>query len=198
MDNTWLTHVSFNPFKYGVDYVFCSTSKYYSGGNCIGGLIVSPKTKFMKNLNHFKRVSGRHIALQYCDILMRNLTMMDKRIPASFQKTLKLAEFLESHPNITVVHYPLLRSSPSFAMASKYFGICGPSVLSFEIKKVKESAVQWMRSFKTVEYETSFGSSKTKFDTWPKFIKPDRTRCRIAVGFDSNIDRIIDEFKRKL
>ena len=198
VDNTWLTHVAFNPFQYGVDYVFSSTSKYYSGGNCIGGLIVSPKTSFMKNMNDFKRISGRHISLPYCDILLKNLPMMDKRLPVSFQKTLKLAEFLDKHPNVNKVHYPLLRSSPNFETASKYFGVCGPSVLSFEVEMKKDPAVQWMKSFKTVEYETSFGSYKTKFDTWPRFIKPDRTRCRIAVGYDSNIDRIIDEFRTKL
>ena len=91
---------------------------------------------------------------------------MDKRLPVSFQKTLKLAEFLYKHPKVYKVHYPLLRSSLSFDKASKYFGICGPSVLSFEVKMMKEPAVQWMRSFKTVEYETSFGSYKTKFDIY--------------------------------
>ena len=35
VDNTWMTHVCFNPFDYNVDYVFCSSSKHYSGGNCI-------------------------------------------------------------------------------------------------------------------------------------------------------------------
>ena len=165
VDNTWLTHVSFNPFKYGVDYVFSSTSKYYSGGNCIGGLIVSLKDGFMKNMNDFKRISGRHISLPYCDILLNNLPMMDKRLPVSFDKTLKLAEFLESHPK--VLRFITLTKRFLVLIGIKVFWNMYPSVL-FWVKMMKEPAVRWMKSFRTVEYETSFGSYKTKFDNFTK------------------------------
>jgi cystathionine beta-lyase/cystathionine gamma-synthase len=198
VDNTWLTHVCFNPFNYGVDYVFSSTSKYYSAGNCIGGVIMGNNSKFMSNLTNFKRISGKHISLPYCEILLKNLPQMEKRITETFQKTLQFAKFLKGNSKINIVHYPLLQESPSFKRASKYFGKCGPSVLSFEINLPKENAIKWMKSFRTINYKTSFGSYETKFDTWPKALGGTITRCRIAIGFDSDIEAIKREFIEKI
>jgi cystathionine beta-lyase/cystathionine gamma-synthase len=198
VDNTWLTHVCFNPFNYGADYVFSSTSKYYSGGNCIGGVIIGKDNKFMGNVTNFKRISGKHISLPYCEILLKNLPLMEKRITETFQKTLHFAEFLKSQSKVNIVHYPLLQGTPSFERANKYFGICGPSVLSFEINIPKDNAIKWMKSFRNVSYKTSFGSYETKFDTWPKDLRRTSTRCRIAIGYDSDIEAVKREFIEKL
>ena len=40
VDNTWLTHVIFNPFEYYADFIIISMTKYSSGGNCVAGAII--------------------------------------------------------------------------------------------------------------------------------------------------------------
>ena len=72
VDNTWTTHVVFNPLKYGADFVFSSMSKHYSGGNCIGGLLISP-LKFAKNVNEMIRMKGIHVPIPYCQMYLKNI-----------------------------------------------------------------------------------------------------------------------------
>lgn len=43
IDNTWLSAAACNPFKYNVDFIVESTTKYCSGGNAIGGFILSSR-----------------------------------------------------------------------------------------------------------------------------------------------------------
>jgi len=41
VDNTWLSHVVFNPFTSNVNFVVLSLTKYYSAAQVIGGAILS-------------------------------------------------------------------------------------------------------------------------------------------------------------
>lgn len=196
VDNTWMTHVCFNPFDYNVDYVFCSSSKHYSGGNCIGGFIIGPEN-FMNNLANFKVITGKHISLPYCKILLKNLNQMDFRITTTFEKTFKMAKYMEEEPKIMNVNYPLLQSNMSNKLALKYFKY-GPNMLSFVVSSSKNNAIKWMKSFKTIKYKTSFGSDEIKFDCWPVVLDKNVIRIRLSVGFETNIDNVISEFKTKL
>lgn len=196
VDNTWMTHICFNPFEYNVDFVFCSTSKHYSGGNCIGGFIAGPQ-HFMNNLANFKVISGKHISLPYCDILNKNIPNMEERVIKAFENTFELSSFMNSQKCFVNVNYPLLEDNKSFNLSKKYFKY-GPNMFSFVLPLSKSKSINWMKSFKTISYKTSFGSSETKFDCWPVLINQNQTQCRIAIGYDSNIKNIIEEFKIKI
>ena len=66
VDNTWVTSACFNPLTHGADIVISSMSKHYSGGECIGGFIISP-LDFSKNLLNYIKINGDHVSLPYCD-----------------------------------------------------------------------------------------------------------------------------------
>ena len=196
IDNTWTTHVCFNPFDYNVDFVFCSTSKHYSAGNCIGGFIAGD-AHFMNNLANFKVISGKHISLPYARILSQNIVNMESRFIQAFQNTMELSSFMNSQNCFIKVNYPCLTNNNSYQLSNKYFKY-GPTNLSFVINLSKNKAIKWMKSFKTMSYKTSFGSSETKFDCYPVLIDKDQTQIRIAVGYNSNIKNIIQEMTTKI
>ena len=196
IDNTWTTHICFNPFHYNVDFVFCSTSKHYSGGNCIGGFIAG-NTQFMNNLANFKVITGKHISLPYAKILSQNIVNMESRFIQAFQNTMELSSFMNSQNCFIKVNYPCLINNNSYQLLNKYFKY-GPTNLSFILNLSKNKAIKWMKSFKTISYKTSFGSSETKFDCYPVLIDKDQTQIRIAVGYNSNIKNIIQEMTTKI
>ncbi len=92
VDNTWTTHVVFNPLEQGADIVFSSMSKHYSGGSCIGGFTISPSA-FAKNLNNLIRMRGIHISIPYCQLFLKNIPKMEERIKMSFEKTMEMVNF---------------------------------------------------------------------------------------------------------
>ena len=51
-------------------------SKHYSGGECIGGFIISPLT-FSKNLLNYIKINGDHVSLPYCDKFLKNIPLID-------------------------------------------------------------------------------------------------------------------------
>lgn len=194
VDNTWLTHVCFNPFKYDIDFVFCSMSKHYSSGNCIGGFIAGPIV-FMNNMKKFKINTGKHISLPYCDIIIKEMPFMEKRIIETFYKTLEIASFMNNY--LKNVNYPLLENNSSYTLAKKYLRY-GPNMLSFVLNKKKEYTIYWMKQFKTIKYKTSFGSSQTKFDCWPVALDETNTQIRLSIGYDCNVEETINELKLRI
>jgi len=205
IDNTWTTDVIVNPFHHGADVVVSSMSKHYSGGGCIGGFVIAKDTDFSKNLANYLKISGKHISLPYCEIFLENMPKMAGRIRNAYARTLEIAKALdrkEKEGKIKKVSYPLLDSHPSKALAIKYFQKCGPSVLTFVVPLEKKKAVEWMRSFKTIKYKTSFGSNETKFDPWPRRIDGSKTQCRLSVGYDcdaqESTQEVIQELESKI
>ena len=49
----------------------------------------------------------------------------------------------------------------------------------------KEHVLRTLASSKTIEHKTSFGAPKSRTDTFPKKVGPDRFRCRMSIGFES-------------
>ncbi len=72
-----------------------------------------------------------------------------------------VAEFLEGHPKVEVVHYCDLPSDPYHALAEKYLphGSCG--VVSFELKGGRAAAEAFMARLKLAAIETHVADART-------------------------------------
>jgi cystathionine beta-lyase/cystathionine gamma-synthase len=192
VDNTWLTHVTFNPFEFDVDIVVSSMSKHYSLGKCISGFVVLRNRMMANNLHELNKMEGIHIPLPYCQIILDSLSKMDECVELAYVKTLQVAQYLESNKNVVKVNYPMLESHPSHELAKKYFRF-GPTILTFAINLRKPEAKRWMKGFKTIPFKTSFGSEETKLDPWPYEIDG-ITYCRLAIGYNTNVEELIKDF----
>ena len=74
---------------------------------------------------------------------------------------LAVAQFLESHPNVSWVTYPDLPGSRDYALAQKYLpkGSCG--VVSFGVKGGRQAAETFMRGLKLAAIETHVADART-------------------------------------
>ncbi|XWV26378.1 hypothetical protein QJ857_gp0695 [Tupanvirus soda lake] len=196
VDNTWLTHVIFNPFEFDIDIVVTSLTKYYSGGKCIAGAIICKK-KYYSRMYDYIRFNGLHTSPLHCQMVIDTIPKMEERIIKTSTMTKHVAETMSHNTKFSVRHSSL-PNDPSYFKALKFYKKFNgetlyPSIISFSVPMKLDDAIFWMKS-KNISYETSYGSSNTRFDPWPEQCD-DKTLCRLAIGFDDDIERICHEIQ---
>lgn len=195
VDNTWLTHVIFNPFDYDVDITVLSLTKYYSAGQCIAGAILA-KRKLQTKFFDYIRINGLHVSPVHCDIIIRALNTIDNRMIKSSVVTTKVVEFLDATRKF-VIRHPSLSGDISHKKANQFFKKYNsnpiyPAIISFTVPLKITEAIEWMKST-ALKYETSYGSSYSKFDPWPKD-NGESTTCRLAIGYEDSSENICSLF----
>ncbi len=95
-------------------------------------------------------------------LLIQGLETLSLRVERHCYNALKLAQWLESHPQINWVWYPGLKSHPSYENAKKYLreGLFG-SMLSFGIKGGLDAGKKFINSVKLASLLANVGDAKT-------------------------------------
>ncbi len=75
------------------------------------------------------------------------LETLHVRMERHCENALKLAEFLEQHPAVTWVKYPMLKSDSNYELCKKYLR-GGSGVLTFGVKGGRETGAKFMNSLK--------------------------------------------------
>ena len=195
VDNTWLTHVIFNPFDYDVDMVVLSLTKYYSGSQCICGAIVC-KNKYFNKLFNCVKINGLHVSPIHCEMVSQAMDTIEDRMLKSSETTIKVAQYLAGLKGFSVRHASL-PTDPSSKLSTLLYhkwenSIVYPSVISFMVPMKLNDAVAWMKS-SGIKYETSYGCSYSRFDPWPIAIGDEKTLCRLAIGYDDSYQDIVSK-----
>jgi O-acetylhomoserine/O-acetylserine sulfhydrylase-like pyridoxal-dependent enzyme len=73
---------------------------------------------------------------------------------------LKVAEFLESHPNVELVKYPFLKSHPNYEIAKKQMKL-GGSIVAFEVKGGIEGGRNFLNKIKMCSLSANLGDTRT-------------------------------------
>ena len=73
----------------------------------------------------------------------------------------KVAEFLETHPNVAWVKYSGLPSDRDYALAQKYLPLGSCGVVSFGVKGGRKAAELFMKNLKLASIETHVADAKT-------------------------------------
>ena len=93
--------------------------------------------------------------------LLIGLETLSLRVDRTVENTLKIATWLEQHPQVESVNYPGLASSPYNKLAQKYLKRGAGGVLSFRLKGSKETATQFIDSLKLISHLANVGDAKT-------------------------------------
>ncbi len=94
-------------------------------------------------------------------LLIQGLETLSLRMERHIQNSQALAEWLESHPHVSKVNYPGLKSSPHYANAKKYLKRGAGAVLTFEIKGGKDRATKFVDSLQMISHLANVGDTKT-------------------------------------
>ncbi|QOR75182.1 MAG: aminotransferase class I/II-fold pyridoxal phosphate-dependent enzyme [Thermoflavifilum sp.] len=135
VDNTFATPYLQQPFRYGADYVFHSTTKFLNGhGTAVGGALVGRDVeKMQQHVTKIARLLGGNSNAFDAYLLTMGMKTLELRMQRHCDNAMRIATFLEQHPAVSRVNYPGLTSHPDYAIARKQMKHPG-AILSFELK----------------------------------------------------------------
>ena len=143
VDNTFLSPALQRPIAFGADLVVHSTTKYINGhSDVVGGAVVAKTAEHHQQLIWWANALGLTGSPFDAFLTLRGLRTLDARLRVHQENTQAIAELLDAHPAVRVVHYPGLASHPGHALAArqqKGFG----AMLSVEI----DGGVDAVRAF---------------------------------------------------
>jgi methionine-gamma-lyase len=162
VDNTFATPYLQQPFKYGVDYVIHSTTKFLNGhGTAIGGVLVGKDIEFMKGrMEKVHRLLGGNSNSFDAFLLTQGMKTLELRMERHCANAMKVASFLEHHPAINKVNYLGLTSHPDHATALKQMKHPG-AMLSFEMKGGLEAGKKLIDKLQMCVRAVSLGTCDT-------------------------------------
>jgi O-succinylhomoserine sulfhydrylase len=209
VDNVFCTPALQRPLELGADMVIHSATKYLDGqGRVIAGAVAGSKKVVGDPMTVFLRNAGPTISPFNAWVVLKGLETLELRMLAQSAAALQLAQWLESHPKVSKVHYPGLESHPQHALAKRQQR-AGGSVVSFEVKGGREAAWRVIDSTRLVSVTANLGDVKTTIihpaSTTHGRITPEARAAagitegliRVAVGLEALAD-LKDDLSRGL
>lgn len=162
VDNTFATPYCQRPLTLGADVVVHSTTKYICGhGLVVGGAVVSSQVDYVrKQLFGMLKALGGNESPFDAWLVSIGLKTFEIRMQRHCENTLKVAQFLESHPAVERVYYPGLPSHPDYALACKQMTDFG-GMISFELKGGLKVGEAMMNRVKLATLAVSLGNVDT-------------------------------------
>ena len=161
-DNTFATPYLQQPFRYGVDFVVHSTTKFLNGhGTAIGGILLGRDTELMKTkITKVHRLLGGNSNGFDAFLLTQGIKTLEVRMDRHCHNAVEVARFLEKHPSVARVNYAGLSSHPDHAVAQKQMRHPG-AVMSFELKGGLQAGVDFMNRLQMCIRTVSLGTVDT-------------------------------------
>ncbi|PWT73162.1 MAG: cystathionine beta-lyase [Bacteroidetes bacterium] len=193
IDNSYCTPLYQMPIALGIDIAMQTATKYISGHSDTLGGILTGTTKMMKKIFDSEYLNtGCGIQPFNAWLLIRGLRTLPARLARISENTSRVVQFLQQHPVVERIIFPLHHSFPQYELAKKQMkGACG--LLSFHIKaNSRRQVVKFCESLKHIMMAVSWGGheslilpqcaglSDQEFDQE----NPDHRMLRLYVGLE--------------
>ena len=160
IDNCFATPYLQQPIKWGTHLVVHSATKLIDGqGRVLGGITVG-NVDLIKKIYLFSRLTGPALSPFNAWVLSKSLETLAIRLDRHCENALKVAEFLEQHPNVNKVKYPFLKSHPQYAIAQKQMK-AGGNIVAFEIRGGLEAGRAFLDKIKLCSLSPNLGDTRT-------------------------------------
>ena len=190
VDNCFATPYVQKPIKFGADLVIHSATKLIDGqGRVLGGVTVGNK-ELMREIYLFARNTGPAMSPFNAWVLSKSLETLAIRVEKHAENALKVAEFLETQENVTMVKYPFLKSHPQYAIAKNQMKL-GGNIVAFEIKGGIAAGRTFLDTIKMCSLSANLGDTRT-IVTHPSSTTHGRLseEDRLAVGITKGLVRV--------
>lgn len=162
VDNTFATPYLQQPFKFGVDFVIHSTTKFLNGhGTAIGGILIGKDLTWMstKATKHHRLLGANSNAFD-AFLLSNGLKTLEIRMERHCSNAEKVATFLDVHPQVDFVNYLGLAKHPDYHLAQKQMRHAG-ALMSFEVKGGIEAGKKFINALQLCSHAVSLGTCDT-------------------------------------
>jgi cystathionine gamma-synthase len=196
-ENTFATPVLQRPLELGADLVIHALTKYISGhSDALGGAVIfGKKSDLAVRIKDFQRVGGAVLSPFDCWLILRGVQTLVPRIRLHCENARRVAEYLSTHPAVSLVHYPGLASDPGHAIASRQMRDFG-GMLSFEVRGARDEAFAFASRLKLIVRATSLGGTHSLIEHRASiegtFTRSPESLLRLSVGLEGAEDLIAD------
>jgi methionine-gamma-lyase len=161
-DNTFATPYLQQPFKYGVDFIVHSTTKFLNGhGTAIGGILLGKDVEQMNNIiTKTHRLLGGNANPFDAFLLINGIKTLELRMERHCSNAVEVANFLSTHLAVAKTNYAGLVSHPDYKIAKKQMKHPG-AMCSFELKGGLQAGINFMNKLKMCVRTVSLGTCDT-------------------------------------
>lgn len=160
VDNTLATPMNQHPLELGADLVVHSATKFLGGhADALGGVVCGRKD-LVDRIYHFREINGACLEPMSAYLLLRGMKTLHLRVRQQNQSALKIARFLESHPQVARVFYPGLATHENHDIACRQMAGFG-GVLSFSLHGGFEAVKSFLPRLRYVHLAANLGAVET-------------------------------------
>jgi methionine-gamma-lyase len=161
VDNTFCSPYLQKPLDLGADVVLHSITKFINGhADIVGGVVVAKDPEIYKKIRHSMVYMGCNMDPTQAFMVLRGVRTLAIRIERAQENAMKVARFLQSHPDVAWIRYPGLESHPQYELAKtqmKGFS----SMMSFGLKGGYEAGRKLMDNLHLALLAVSLGGIET-------------------------------------
>jgi len=186
VDNCFATPYLQNPLKMGAHLITHSATKFIDGqGRALGGAILGDQ-HLIDEIRYFARHTGPSMSAFNAWLLSKSLETLPIRMERHCESALKIAQILESHPELEKVNYPFLASHPACELAKKQMKL-GGGMLTFVVKGGIDRAKKFLNNLQLMSLTPNLGDTRTAIThptttTHSKLTEEDRLAVGITPG----------------
>ena len=210
VDNTFATHFLQQPLLLGADIVMHSATKYLAGHSdvVLGALIVNDQ-KLSEKLYFIQNASGAICGPMDSFLTLRGIKTLHVRMQRHCENAKKIANYLNSHPEIKSVYWPGFEKHPNHNIAKKQMNDYG-AMISFTTKGNSMSkSLKIVESLKVFTLAESLGGVESLAGhpasmTHASIPKKEREKSgvvdsliRLSVGIE-DVEDLIEDLKQAI
>ncbi len=126
IDNSYASPIFQRPMEYGIDLVIHSGTKYLNGhSDVVNGVICGKQEMINRIFEREYMTLGGIISPHDAALIIRGLRTLEMRMQRTDESAKKIIRFLENHPKVEGVLYPLSPSFPQYELARKQMSGAG-------------------------------------------------------------------------
>jgi cystathionine beta-lyase/cystathionine gamma-synthase len=205
-DNSYCTPLLQQPIKLGIDLVLQSATKYIGGhSDTVAGVLTGSRAMMEKIFNSEYLTVGSGIQPFNAWLLIRGLRTLPARLERIGRTTDEIVQFLQTHPRIEQVIFPMDPGFAQYDLAKKQMnGACG--LVTFILRAGSAATIEkFCESFKHILMAVSWGGheslilpkcaglSRDAFDP----TNPAHRSLRLYVGLEES-EYLLTDMKRAL
>lgn len=160
VDNCFATPYLQQPLTMGADISIHSATKYIDGqGRVMGGAIIA-SNEIIEQIYPFMKNAGPSLSPFNAWVLSKSLETLAIRMDRHCENALKVAQWLESRPEVSVVKYPFLPSNAGYETAIRQMK-AGGGMISFELKGGLKAGIKMINSRQMMSLSANLGDTRT-------------------------------------
>ncbi len=157
VDNTFMSPILQQPFKFGADYVIHSLTKFLNGhADVIGGVLVLKEDAEYPHFRKMSNLIGGVIDPFNAFLVHRGIKTLHIRMKKHCENAEIITNYLKNHRGISWVNYPGDKNHPQYEIACKQMSGFG-GMIAFELEVGLEAGKTLMNNVQVWQLAVSLG-----------------------------------------